>query len=143
MAILVTKQDARVHPGDVESPPDPEVPEKPRRRRFSAEYKLRILEEADRASEPGEIGALLRREGLYSSHLTTWRRQRREGTLAGLSHQRGRKPKDPLGAEVEALRRENERLRKRLEQAEVVIEVQKKLSGLLGIEPETDEESER
>ena len=90
MAILMTRTDAGVHPEGVESPRDPEVPEKPKRRRFTAEYKLRILEEADGASEAGEIGALLRREGLYSSHLTNWRRQRREGTLAGLSRRRGR-----------------------------------------------------
>lgn len=101
------------------------------------------MEEADGASEPGESEALLRREGLYSSHLTNWRRQRREVTLAGLSRRRGRKGKDPLQAEVEALRGENERLRHQLSQAQVVIEVQEELSGLLGIMPETDEESER
>lgn len=91
MAILVTGSDAGVHAEGMERLPDPEVAEKPRRRRFTAEYKLRIVEEADGASEPGESEALLRREGLYSSHLTNWRRQRREGTLAGLSRRRGRK----------------------------------------------------
>jgi transposase len=73
--------------------PDPEVVPQAKRRRFNAEYKVRILEEADACSEPGEIGALLRREGLYSSHLTTWRRQREQGHLEGLSpKKRGRKP---------------------------------------------------
>ncbi|MBA2725940.1 MAG: transposase [Actinobacteria bacterium] len=122
-----------------ESPPDPEVPEKARRRRHNAEYKLQILEEADRATEPGEVGALLRREGLYSSHLAAWRKQRREGTLAG---PRGRKGKDPLEIENEQLRKENARLVHRLDQAETIISVQKKLSRLLGIEQPTGEDTE-
>jgi len=114
----------------------PEVPEKPLRRRFDATYKLRILEEADRCTQPGELGQLLRREGLYSSHLSTWRRQREEGTLQGLKpKRRGRKAKrkDPLATENERLRRENERLAQRLRQAETIIEVQKKVSEMLGI----------
>ena len=143
MTMLLTKAAPRGHAETVERPPDPEVPEKPKRRQFTAAYKLRIVEEADRCTQPGEIGALLRREGLYSSHLTTWRRQRREGTLQGLGRRRGRQGKDPLQAEVEALRRENQRLRRRLEQAQVVIEVQKKLSGLLGAEPAIGERNER
>ena len=113
-----------------------EVPEKPVRRRFDAAYKLRILEEADRCTEPGALGQLLRREGLYSSHLASWRRQREEGTLQGLApKKRGRKakPKDPLVVENEQLRRENERLAQRLRQAETIIEVQKKVSQMLGI----------
>ena len=116
--------------------PDPGVPEKPVRRRFTAEYKLRILGEADRSTESGQLGAVLRREGLYSSHLTTWRKQRNEGTLAGLEpKRRGRKasPDAPLIAENERLQRENQRLTARLRQAETIIEVQKKLSEILGI----------
>jgi len=120
--------------------PDPEVTPKAKRRRFSAEYKLRILAEADGCTRPGEIGALLRREGLYSSHLTTWRRQRDEGQLYGLTgKQRGRKA-DPQAAELAQLRQENEQLQVRLKQAEVIIDVQKKLCGLLGLSAEPDSE---
>jgi transposase len=108
--------------------PDPEVVPKAERRQFSTDYKLRVLAEADRCSEPGEIGALLRREGLYSSHLSKWRQQRERGALG---QQRGRKP-DPQTAELKRLQRENERLRSRLERAEHIIEVQKKLAELLG-----------
>jgi transposase len=116
--------------------PDPAVPERPVRRRFTAEYKLRVLQEADRSAKPGQLGALLRREGLYWSHLSTWRRQREAGTLAGLApKRRGRKPKanDPLVEENQRLRRENERLQGKLRQAETIIDVQKKLSEALGI----------
>ena len=116
--------------------PDPTVPEKPVRRRFTAEYKLRILREADHSTEPGQLGALLRREGLYSSHLTTWRQQRDAGTLAGLApKRRGPKPNPdaPLLAENQRLRRENQRLTAQLRQAETIIEVQKKLSEIVGI----------
>ncbi len=116
--------------------PDPGVPEKPVRRRFTAEYKLRTLQEADRLAESGQRGAMLRREGLYSSHLTAWRKQRSEGTLAGLEpKRRGRKtsPDAPLIAENERLQRDNQRLTARLRQAETIIEVQKKLSEILGI----------
>jgi transposase-like protein len=108
--------------------PDPQVLPKAERRRFSAEYKLRIVTEADGCIEHGQIGGLLRREGLYSSHLTKWRRQRDEGTLG---QKRGRKP-DPQAAEVKRLQRENEQLRARLERAEHIIDVQKKLAQLLG-----------
>jgi transposase len=116
------------------NPPDPEVPEKAFRRRFTAEYKLNILRQADHCN-PGEIGALLRREGLYSSHLTTWRRQREAGTLSALSpKQRGRKASHhPLQPEVDRLRKENRRLQKRLQRAELIIDIQKKISQMLGI----------
>ena len=116
-----------------------EVPEKAQRRRFDAAYKLRILEEADRLTGPGEVGALLRREGLYSSHLTNWRHQRDEGSLAGLTpKRRGRKAKrkDPLAKELDQLRRENQRLAERLRQAETIIDVQKKVSEILAVFPE-------
>ena len=117
--------------------PDPEVVPKAKRRKFSAEYKQRILEEADNCTEAGQIGALLRREGLYSSHLSTWRRQRDRGLVQALSpKRRGRKRKDELEREVAKLQRENERLQASLEQAETIIEVQKKLSRLLGIATE-------
>jgi transposase len=106
-----------------------EVVAKAVRRRYSAEYKLRILQEADECSN-GEIGALLRREGLYSSHLTTWRRQREAGQLKGLEpRKRGPKP-DPQAEELKRLRHENERLRVRLQQAEAIIDAQKKLAQL-------------
>lgn len=123
--------------------PDPEVPAKAKRRKYTAEYKRKILKEADRCSAPGETGALLRREGLYSSLLVTWRRQRDRGELRGLSpRKRGRKP-DPdkqANREIEKLRRENARLQKNLEQAELIIEIQKKVSRLMGesIEPESN-----
>ena len=109
---------------------DTEVMARARRRSFPADYKRRILQEADRCTQSGQIGALLRREGLYSSHLTTWRRQRDQGELG--TPKRGPSAADPAVKEVERLRRENERLRKRLEQAETIIAVQKKLSDLLG-----------
>lgn len=125
------------------TPPNPEVNPKPVRRHFTASYKLRILEEADRCSKPGQTGALLRREGLYSSHLVVWRRQRRAGTLSALSPaKRGRKaePRNPLASENELLRRENERLLKRLKAAETIIEFQKKVSEILGIPLSVEEE---
>ena len=121
------------------SRPDPEVPEQAVRRKFTVEYKLRIVQEADHCTRLGQLGALLRREGLYSSHLSTWRRQRQEGILSGLTpKKRGRKAKskDPLEQENQRLRRENERLQTRLKQAETIIEFQKKLSEMLGIPPE-------
>lgn len=117
-------------------PVDPEVPAKARRRQFSAEYKQRILREAAAANAPGEIGALLRREGLYSSHLITWRRQRERGELAGLSgKRRGRKAKvvNPLAQRVAELEREKRRLERKLEQAELLLDIQKKASRLLEI----------
>lgn len=125
--------------------PDPEVLEKPTRRRFTAEYKLRILREADACTESGCVGALLRREGLYSSHLTVWRRQREKGALDGLEpKKRGRKvtERNPLVPEVERLSRENEQVTKRLQQAELIIEVQKKVSQMLEIPLETPASNE-
>jgi transposase len=122
-----------------------EVPEKAKRRRFEAAYKLRILEEADRLTQPGQLGELLRREGLYSSHLTSWRRQRDEGSLAGLApKRRGRKAKrkDPLTKELDKLRRENQRLAERLRQAETIIDVQKKVSEMLGIPLKSPDDGE-
>lgn len=115
--------------------PDPEVGAKAVRRLFNAAYKRRILEEADQCG-PGGIAALMRREGLYSSHLTTWRKQRKSGEIAGLEpRKRGKKPvhRNPLTAENERLRRDNQRLQKRLRQAETIIDVQKKLCDVLGL----------
>jgi transposase-like protein len=107
---------------------------------------LEILEQADRCSDPGAIGELLRREGLYSSHLSAWRAARREGSLAQLSRKRGKKPaKTRETRELERLRKENARLRRELEKAQTVIEVQKKLSEILGVDlgtPESGEEDE-
>jgi len=136
---------APAHPCQPVVVPNPEVLAKPLRRRFTAEYKLRILQEVDALSESGQIGALLRREGLYSSHLTTWRRQRDNGTIAALSpKKRGRKAfrPDPLIQENEQLRRQNERLARGLQRAEAIIDFQKKISELLEIplnQPGTDE----
>jgi len=124
----------RLDTGQALSMPDPEVPERPVRRRFGAEYKLRIVEEANAATEPGQIGALLRREGLYSSHLVDWRRLYRAGALSALARPKGRpRKKDPLTDEVERLRRRNARLEARLATAERIIEIQGKVSELLGI----------
>jgi transposase len=119
---------------------DPEratSPERPKRRTFVAKYKLRILQETDEAlasGEEGGVGEVLRREGLYSSHLTTWRRERDEGQLAGLTpKKRGRKPQhNPLADEYARLQREHEKLKHELFKANAVIEVQRKVAALLG-----------
>lgn len=114
--------------------PDPEVTEKKSRRRFTAKYKLRILKQADSCTDPGQLGALLRSEGLYSSNLTTWRRQREKGMLTGLTpKKRGRKnkPKNPLADQVARLEKENRKLRLKLKHAEIIIDVQKKVSQML------------
>ena len=125
-----------------ETAPDPEVPEKPKRRQFSAEYRLRILREADASKAPGAVGALLRREGLYSSHLVQWRRQREAGALSGMrAKKRGPKSREE-DPRVKQLARENARLQRKLKQAETIIEIQKKVAGILGIPlnaPELDE----
>ena len=115
--------------------PDPEVVAKPTRRQFTAQYRLRILEEADRCTEPGEVGRLLRREGLYSSHLTAWRKARLKGSLQGLtSKTRGAKPaeRNPLDAKVRALEAKVARLEKELHTAHTILDVQGKVAGLLG-----------
>jgi transposase-like protein len=115
--------------------PDPEVVADAKRRTFTADYKQRILAAADAAAaQPGAVGALLRREGLYSSHLTTWRRERQTGILKGLTpHKRGPKSKrSPQEEEMQKLRRENQRLTEELRKAEIVIDVQKKVGALLG-----------
>ncbi len=121
-----------------------EVVEKAKRRGFTAEYKQRILEQADRARAPGEVGALLRQEGLYSSHLSAWRRQREAGELAALTpKKRGPKAKvpDAREREVAELRKQLARAEARAARAEAIIDVQKKLSLLLGIQlPELPEE---
>ena len=119
--------------------PDPEVMPSRRRRRFTAAYKQRILAEADRCIERGELGALLRREGLYSSHLTRWREQRRAGQLE--PQKRGRKA-NPQAAEVARLQQENERLKVQLERAELVIDAQKKLCQLFDLPSELEDETE-
>jgi transposase-like protein len=114
--------------------PDPEVVPKAKRRNFTANYKQWVLEEADKCREqPGRVGALLRREGLYSSHLTTWRRQQKTGQLAGLAPQKRGRKVDETAAENSRLRQENERLERQLTQAELIIDAQKKLSEILGL----------
>jgi len=116
--------------------PDPEVRERAVRRRFTAEYKLRILKEAESCTKRGQLGALLRREGLYSTNLITWRRQMEKGTLeALLPRKRGPKAKrpDPSARRIAELERENQRLQKKLRQAETIIDVQKKISEILQI----------
>ena len=115
--------------------PDPEVSAYPKRRRFAAAYKARVVEEAEGCTEPGEIGALLRREGLYSSQLSKWRKLYRAGALKALrDDKRGRKAtKHPLEDENARLRKHNERLSRRLEQAETIIEIQKKVATMLGV----------
>ena len=115
--------------------PDPEVSSLPKRRRFLADYKARVVEEADGCTEAGGIGALLRREGLYSSQLSQWRNQYRTCALRALrDDKRGRKAvKHPLEDENEKLRRQNARLAQRLEQAETIIDIQKKVAAMLGI----------
>jgi transposase len=114
-------------------PPDPEVPAKPTRRRFSADYRIRILKEADACKKAGELGALLRREGLYSSHLITWRQQRDRGALVGMrATKRGPKPR-PVDSRVKQLEAENRRLQHKLQRAETIITLQKKVAEILGI----------
>jgi transposase-like protein len=127
-------EDARRAAGNAPSGarPDPEVVATARRRQFTSADKRRILEAADRCTQPGEIGALLRKEGIYSSHLTTWRRQRAADERAALAPQkRGRKADEDR--RVLQLTQENDRLRRKLVQANAIIDVQKKLCALLGL----------
>ena len=126
-----------------QSIPDPEVPEKAIRRKYPGEYKLRILKEAETCTLPGQLGALLRREGLYSSNLTTWRHQKELGMLEALSpKKRGPKTlkRNPLALKVAQLEREIQRLHQKLHQAEMIIDVQKKISEILQIPFQKDEE---
>ena len=113
--------------------PDPEVRAKVQRRRFSVEYRLRIVKQADACKKHGELGALLRREGLYASHLITWRRQREQGELvAGRARKRGPTPK-PVDPRMKPLEIENRRLQRKLQRAETIITLQKKVAEILGI----------
>ncbi len=112
--------------------PDPELVERAKRRRFTAEYKLAVLREAEECTQPGEVGALLRREGLYSSHLAEWRKQRKAGSIKALSRPRGRKPADRRDAQIAVLVRRAERAEAELRKARKVIEVQGNVSALLG-----------
>lgn len=123
--------------------PEVEVAEKAARRQFNAEYKRKILKEADACTREGEIGALLRREGLYSSHLSVWRAARERGEIAGLApRKRGPKvaPPDPRDRKIVDLERETRRWKARAERAEALVDLQKKVSQILGIAlPESDE----
>ena len=124
---------------------DPEVPEKAQRRQYSAEYKLGILAKADSASKPGELGELLRREGLYFSHLVTWRRQRNQGALSGLEpKKRGRKAREtnPLLRKLAEAEAKNRKLEKRLAEAQIIIEFQKKVAEVLGIPLKNEDQDE-
>jgi len=121
------KNAVMTHPKAV---PDPEVPEKTVRRKFTAAYKLRILKEAERCTKPGQVGALLRREGLYSSSLTSWRRQAARGLVPKKRGPVAQKA-DPHVRRITVLERENEKLVHKLKQAELIIDVQKKVAELL------------
>ena len=130
------RSDEAPRAGRARPTPDPEVVAKPKRRQFTAEYRLRILEEADRCTQPGEVGRLLRREGLYSSHLTAWRKARRKGSLRELAaKKRGAKPaeRNPLDAKVRALEAQVARLEHELHTAHTILDVQGKVAGLLGL----------
>ena len=125
--------------------PEVKVGAKAERRRFTADYKLKVIGEADKCQKPGEIGVLLRREGLYWSNLSNWRKQRASGELAGLTAKKrgpARQEKNPLAERVKELERENGRLQRRADLAEGIVELQKKVSAILGIglakSPETD-----
>lgn len=119
-----------------------EVVAKGKRRQYPAEYKLRILQEVEACKGSGEVGALLRREGLYSSLVSKWREQRERGSLTGLSGQKRGPKVDPQAKELERLQRENKRLQEKLERAELIIDVQKKVARLLGVPLEDNNQSE-
>jgi transposase len=141
---MTQKQTIKIGGNGTEEKADPEVVAVAKRRRLTAGYKLRILKEADECSGSGEIGALLRREGLYSSHLSRWRKEREQGQLEALAgRKQRRKSKSDLEKEMAGLRQENERVKARLEQAETIIEIQKKLSGLLGLSMPKAESTDR
>ena len=127
------------------APPDPEVAAKPKRRQFTAEYRLRIVEEADRCTKPGEVGQLLRREGLYSSHLTAWRKARRNGALRGLGVEEARRQAEGAqspGAEGAASSRPRWHVSRRsLHKAHTILDVQEKVAGLLGFSLESGKNS--
>jgi transposase-like protein len=128
--LMMTSEVSGRHARPVDEPAEPEVAERARRRVFSAQYKLRILAEYERRDRYGR-SALLRREGLYTSSISEWRRQREEGALQALDNSRGRPPADPSARELARLRRENARLQGDLDKAQRVIDVQRKLSALL------------
>ena len=111
--------------------PDPELVAQAKRRRFTAKYKLEILEKADACTRPGEVGELLRREGLYTSHLTYWRKQRKDGALKELGQSRGRKPADSRDAQIASLTRRAERAEVELAKMKRVVEIQGNVSALL------------
>lgn len=150
MQTMTKRQPDPASSGQGRVPPDPEVAPRPKRRAFTAAYKRRILEAADACTEPGEIGALLRREGLYSSHLASWRRERERGADQGLDpKKRGRKGKTPeqkriaeLEQQLKRAEREKQRLEAKLKRADLMLDLQKKVSEILGIplaQPESDE----
>jgi len=124
--------------------PDTEVSARPRRRTYTAAYKLKVLDEVAAATERGAVAAILRREALYASHLAAWRKELRNGGVAALQKKRGRKPAQPVDGELVRLQRENAKLSRRLAQAEAIIDVQKKVASLLGIPLKTldDDESD-
>ncbi len=140
VAQMAGRRDSHVSPSL-----DPEVPEKKARRNFTAKYKLQILAEADTCSRQGQLGALLRREGLYSSNLASWRRLREKGLLKVMAQKkRGRKCKEinPLAKRVALLEKENRLLQQKIKKAELIIETQKKMSELLEIAQDPDESNE-
>ena len=131
-------------PDPIAPPPDPEVSARAVRRQFSARYKLKILEQVDSCTEPGEVGRLLRREGLYSSHLAAWRKAQRKGSLQALApKKRGRKgaEKNPLSPKVQRLERKVTRLEEELRKAHLILDVQGKVAGLLGLDFGTEKSS--